>query len=101
MNLITLVKTAMADGTFATIAGNQAAQFGPPSRQYLGATLLPEKQVAKNIFRETGVRYRTIIANDGTRYSPAQKKSGELIGSMLVELGHSDIAREITAEDYD
>jgi hypothetical protein len=91
----------MEDGTFGAITRNQAAQFGVPSRQYIGATLLPEKEVAKNMYREDGIRYRTIIANDGTRYSPAQKKAGELIGSMLVELGHSDIAREVTAEEYD
>jgi hypothetical protein len=100
-DLITLVKNAMADGTFATIARNAGAQFGTPARRYLGATILPEKTVMKNMYREEGVRYRTIIANDGTRYSPAQKKKGELFGSMLVELGHSDIAREITAEEYD
>lgn len=100
-DLITLVRNAMEDGTFGAITRNQAAQFGVPSRQYLGATLLPERNVEKNMYREDGIRYRTIIANDGTRYSPVQKKKGELIGSMLVELGNSDIGREITAEDYD
>ena len=99
--LFTLIKNAMEDGTFATIAKNRAAQFGTPARNYLGATLLPERTVMKNMYREQGIRYRTIIANDGTRYSPAQKKKGELFGSMLVELGNSDIAREITAEEYD
>jgi hypothetical protein len=100
-DLYTLIKNAMDDGTFQTVARNNAAQFGTPSRMYLGATLLPERTVMKNMYREEGVRYRTIIANDGTRYSPAQKKKGELFGSMLVELGNSDIAREITAEEYD
>ena len=100
-DLKTLLRNASEDGTFATIARNRAAQFGVASRRYLGATLLPEREVPKNIFRELGIKYRTIIANDGTRFSPVQKKSGELIGSMLVELGNSDIGREITSEEYD
>jgi hypothetical protein len=100
-DLSTLVRNASEDGTFQTIARNSAAQFGIPSRQYLGATLLPERTVAKNMYREDAIKYRTIIANDGTRYSPVQKKKGELYGSMLVELGNSDIGREITGEEYD
>src|SRR5690606_21659972 len=47
------------------------------------------------------INYRTIIGNAGTRYSPTQKKAGELIGSFLVELAESDIAREFSSSDYD
>ena len=42
-----------------------------------------------------------MVANDGTRYSPTQKKAGDLIGSFLVELGNSDIAREFDSSMYD
>lgn len=101
MDLKTLVTNASRDGYFSTIARATAAQFGPPSRQYLGASLLPERQVPENAYREESIRYRTIIANDGTRYSATQKKKGELTGSFLVELGNSDIKREITAREYD
>lgn len=90
-----------ADGVFATLARNPRAQFGTPSRRYLGAELLPERMVEENAYREEDVRYRTVIANDGTRYSPAQKKDGDIVGSMLVELGNSDIAREFTSRQYD
>lgn len=89
------------DGHFVNIARNPLAQFGRAPRRYIGAELLPEREVRQNAFREEAIRYRTVVANDGTRYSPVQKKKGELVGSMLVELGDADIGREITAADYD
>lgn len=101
-DLGTLLARMRTEGAFDEIARNPAAQFGiPGAREYLGFTLLPEREVEDNTFREEAVRYRTIIANDGTRYSPVQKKGGELVGSFLVELGESDIGREITAREYD
>lgn len=102
MDLYTLIRTMMQDGTVQTIARNPLAQFGPPARQYLGATLLPERLVPLNAYRERNIRYRTVIANSGTRYSPTQlKDDNSIVGSMLVELGETDIARQFTAEDYD
>lgn len=102
MDIYTLVQQMMSDGTFQRIARNPAAQFGPPNRQYLGAEILPEKTVEENAYREDGIRYRTVIANSGSRYSPSQKKDGgALVGSFLVELGNQDIAREMTGRDYD
>jgi hypothetical protein len=101
MDIAALVASLMADGTVRTLALNTGAQFGVAPRAYLGASLLPERTVNDNAFREEGIRYRTVIANSGTRYSPTQKKGAELIGSFLVELGESDIAREFTSRDYD
>jgi hypothetical protein len=101
MDIAALVASIMADGTVPTLASNPAAQFGVAPRAYLGATLLPERTVPENAYREDGIRYRTVIANSGTRYSPAQKKGADIIGSFLVELGNSDIAREFTSRDYD
>lgn len=100
-DLLSTLEQMRADNVFATLARNPRAQFGTPSRRYLGAELLPERTVEENAYREEDVRYRTVIANDGTRYSPAQKKEGDLVGSMLVELGNSDIAREFTSRKYD
>jgi hypothetical protein len=100
-DLYTLVNAAMADGTIARIARDPNAQFGAEARRYLGATLLPEQTVDENAFREDAVKYRTVIANDGTRYSPAQKKGSEIVGSFLVELAHQDIASEMTGRAYD
>ena len=96
-----LVNQLMTDGTVPTIALNPQAQFGIAPRRYLGAELLPERTVDENAYREESIIYRTVIANDGTRYSPTQKKGAALIGSFLVELGNSDIATEFTSRDYD
>lgn len=101
MDIRALIDRIRRDGYFALIALNLLAQFGTPRRQYLGATLLPERLVPQNAYRETGVKYRTIIANDGTRYSPVQKKGGDFVGDFLVELGESDIGREISSREYD
>lgn len=96
-----LVNQLMTDGTVPTIARNANAQFGIAPRNYLGASLLPERMVDENAYREESIIYRTVIANDGTRYSPSQKKGAALVGSFLVELGNSDIASEFTSRDYD
>jgi hypothetical protein len=101
MDIASLVNTLMEDGTVRALALNAAAQFGVQPRRYIGAELLPERTVPENAYREDAIRYRTIIANSGTRYSPTQKKGGDLMGSFLVELGNSDIARELNARDYD
>lgn len=101
MDIAALVASLIADGTVRTLALNTGAQFGIAPRAYLGTSLLPERTVPENAYREEGIRYRTVIANSGTRYSPSQKKGAEIIGSFLVELGNSDLAREFTARDYD
>ena len=101
-DLMTLVTQMLQDGTFTRLVRDPRAQFGTPRREYLGATILPERTVPENAYREDAIRYRTVIANDGTRYSPAQKKEGgALVGSFLVELGNSDILRELNGRDYD
>ena len=101
MELGALLDQLRADGTIQTIARNPRAQFGLPTRQYLGAQLLPERTVTENAYREEGINYRTIIANDGSRYSPVQRKKGEMVGSFDVALGDSDIGREFTGKEYD
>lgn len=100
-SLATLLSDMRANGTLESIATNRRAQFGRTGRNYLGASLLPERLVPQNAYREESVRYRTVVANDGTRYSPTQKKSGDLVGSFLVELAHSDVAREFDSQLYD
>lgn len=101
MDVLTLINQFAKDGYYAAIARNPLAQFGPRNRRYIGAELLPEMVVTENAYREDSIRYRTTVANAGSRYSPAEKKGGDLIGSMLVELGHSDIARELDGRQYD
>ncbi len=100
-DIASLIAQARADGTLINLARNVLAQFGRPQRRYLGAELLPERTVEENQYTEDAIRYRTVVANGGTRYSPAQKKGGDLIGTFDVKLAHSDIARELTGRDYD
>lgn len=90
------------DNYFERLALNPAAQFGTESEPFLGATLLPEMMRDENSYEETQVRYRTLPALDNTRYSPAQlQESGHLIGTFRVDLGHTDIAAQLTGEDHD
>lgn len=101
MDLNTLLQDFQTDDGFMRIARNPQAQFGRTNRQYLGASLLPERSAPANAYREDDVRYRTVIANLGTRYGPSQKKGGDIIGSFMVELAESDISREFTGQMYD
>lgn len=96
-----LVERMIQDAAFATVINNPLAQFGPPARQYLGATLLPEKPVPENEYVEEAIQFRTLLANHGTRYSPVQIKQGVLSGQMRVSLSNSDIGSQITGADYD
>jgi len=96
-----IVELMTQRGDFNRIANNPMLQFGIANQPLLGATLLPEKTVDDNQFTEEGVRYRTPIANDGTRYSPVQLKKGMITGSVDVKLGYSDIGSEMRAGDYD
>lgn len=89
------------NGTLMAIATDPRTQFGTKSRRYLGAEILPERPVNVNDYIEESIRYRTIVANSGTRYSPSQKKGGGLVGSFPVHLAHSDIGSELTSQDYD
>jgi hypothetical protein len=102
MDLLSIVNQMLADGTVARVTRNPIAQFGPATRRYIGAELLPEQTTTENSYQEDMIRYKTIIANDGSRYSPAQRKTtGAIIGSFLVILGNQDIKGEFTGRDYD
>lgn len=101
MDLNTLVSELLTTGQLGTLAANPAAQFGTDARPLLGATLLPEVEVAENGYREETIKYRSIVANDGTRYSPVQIKGNALTGGMNVQLMDQDTGSEFTARDYD
>lgn len=100
MDLGTLINNLVKDGTIDRVGNSPLTQFGTRNRRYLGAELLPEKKT-ENAFVEDNIQYRTVVANDGSRYSPAQKKGADLVGSFEVILGDSDIAREFTGREYD
>lgn len=102
MDLLSFLEFLVREGILRYMGRQMGFQFGTPSRAYLGATLLPERLVEENLYDEDDIKYRTVIAASGTRYSPAQIRSGNMIGgTMRVELGNSDIALEFTSRDYD
>lgn len=96
-----LIMDGRDSGYFTMMTRNPFAQFGPPTRNYIGAQFLPEMMVEENAYREDQIKFRTVVANAGTRYSPTQKKEGDLYGYFDVMLAESDIARELTGRQYD
>lgn len=101
MDLYEFIQRIM-DGTIPTVMRNPFTQFGTIDQPYVGAEILPEDPVTENSYRETQISYRTVVANAGGRYSPAQIKRGGVIGGeMTVVLGDSDIAREFTGREYE
>lgn len=84
------------------LTGSLMTQWGPSSRRMMSADLLPPRRVMDNSSTVEDVRYRTVAALDGTRYSPAQRvDGGELWGRVHYELGHSDILRSIEGPKWD
>jgi hypothetical protein len=96
-----LIEQMNQAGAFTRIVNNPLSSMGVPPRRYLGATLLPERNVPENLYTEQMLRFRVLIANDAARYSPVQLKSGVISGSMLVQLGDIDIGSELSGQDYD
>jgi hypothetical protein len=70
-------------------------QFGTANRRYLGAEILPERTVTLNAYRERQIRFRTVVANHGSRYSPSQIKNGKMVGQFDVTLSDMNIADDV------
>jgi hypothetical protein len=96
-----LIDQLRRDGAFQRIATNPAAQFGTPARELIGARYLPVRVVNENSYTDDTVKYRTIVANAGTRYSPVVLKGGQYTGRAKVELFEMDIGAELSSRDYD
>ena len=102
LDIAGLVQQTIQSAGFSLVANNPLAQFGQlPAREYKLATLLPERQVPVNDFTEEAIQYRTLIANNNSRYSPVEIKGGVLTGSFTVKLANSNIGSPFTASDYD
>lgn len=101
MDLGSVVSRLKDEGQLRDLATNRRVQFGTKARRYLAAEFLPEVNTDENQYTETQIRYRTMVANAGSRYSPVQKKRGSLIGEFDVKLADSDIGDELTSRDYD
>lgn len=101
MEIAALLDQMQTDGSLRRIATSPNVQFGTATRRYLGAEILPERTVTTNQYREYNISYRTVVANHGDRYSPAQRKGSKFIGHFDVVLSDSDIADEFTGREYD
>lgn len=101
MELAALLDQMQADGTVVRIASNAAVQFGTANRRYLGAEILPERTVTVNAYRENQIRFRTVVANHGSRYSPSQMKNGKIVGHFDVVLSNMSIADDFDSALYD
>ncbi len=102
MDLMSFVAQLERDRVFEVLVNNPQAQLGTTEQPYVGASIMPERQVPENMYRESSVRYMTTIAGWGTRYSPVQRRDvGELYASFAVELGEQDIGADFTSRDYD
>lgn len=83
------------------VVSNPLAMMGPPEDPFVGLQLMPERVVDENMFTETRINYKTVVANNGTRYSPVQIKGGAMVGEFDVKLFSSDIGAQLTAQDYE
>lgn len=101
MDVLTLIERARTGGDLNRVMSNPLAQFGRKKKPMLGLRLMPERRVDQNQYTEEKINYRTVIANDGTRYSPVQIKGSSKVGSFKVELRTSDIGAEFTSAEYD
>ncbi len=99
MDILTLLEQAESD--IAMVVGNPLAMIGMGEEPFLGLQLMPERLVDENQFTETRINYKTIVANNGTRYSPVQIKGGAMVGEFDVKTYSSDIGAQLTAQDYD
>ena len=103
-DIMAMLQELENEGVLDAVMRNPFAQFGTPENRLLGPSLLPERAddvTSQNVYMEENIRYRSPIANAGTRYSPVQLKRGVLIGSFLVKLAESDIGSEFTGQQYD
>lgn len=97
-----LIDELNAQNTFYASANDVSLQFETTTTgAMLFSTVLPERLVTENTFRDTGVRFKTVIANDNTRYSPPQYKKNMIAGSVLVEMADSDTAAQLSAQEYE
>lgn len=102
VNIESLINKLIEDQAFDDVIANPALQLGmPPQRPFLMSSVLPERTVSENAFRDTLMAYRTHIANDATRYSPVQFKGSAKVGEALFELTDSDIGSQFTGREYD
>lgn len=101
MEITTLIDKLNKENQIERVANNPFSQFGTKTKPLPGATLLPERRVPENIYRESGIKWRTFAAQPSTRYSPVTLVEGALASSFMVELGESDLGMTLDAKEFD
>lgn len=101
MQISTLIDKLNKENQIERVANNPLSQFGTRTKPLPLASLLPERQVPENIYRESGIKWRTFAANPSTRYSPVTLVEGALASSFMVELGESDLGMTLDAKEFD
>jgi len=101
MDIVSLIDKMNKENQIERVVNNGVSQFGSKTKPLPGATLLPERTVAENIYREDGIKWRTYVAQPSTRYSPVTYVEGAMVSSFLVELGESDLGMTLDAKEFD
>lgn len=96
-----LITQAITDGRFAQIANDPFTQFGTKQRRYIGAELLPEKQVEEYMFKDEAFELLSTLANDESRHSPPTMQKMAQTAAMNVILGDSGIATQLNTPDFE
>lgn len=101
MDIATLLDKLNKENQIERVANNNVSQFGTKAKPMPGAQLLPERRVPENMYRESGIKFRTYVAQPSSRYSPVTFVEGALSSSFAVELGESDLGMTLDAKEFD
>ena len=100
-NIYELINKLEEEQTFDRLVNDPNLQFDLQGEPLLFSSVLPERQVIQNHFRESSIELMSTIANDSTRYAPPQKKGNHRVSSAEIELINSDIAADLDQEAYE
>jgi hypothetical protein len=102
MRLSELIALLRVENQFERLRLDIGAQFGRESAPLYGASVLPERLVEANAFKESYVRYRQTLAMAGSSYSPAQLSTGgRVYGEIQVSLGNTNIKDQLIGPELD
>lgn len=96
-----LIQQANTDGRFAQIGSDPFTQFGTNARRYIGAELMPERNVEDYMFKDEALQFLSTVANDESRHSPPTMQKMARTAAMNVILGDSGIATQLNTPEFE
>ncbi len=96
-----LIAQANTEKRFTQLASDPFSQFGTNARRYIGAELLPEKQVDEYMFKDEAFRLLSTLANDESRHSPPTMQKMAETAAIDVVLGDSGIATQLNTPEFE